>query len=117
MDDSIKAFIFTISGTLIGSITSIVITSISKKAEAKDNYNQMIIKAAIESWHGAIDIVKQNGKGRIPPLDAYIISSSILFSKMKFNNIKKKDIVNSINEITEINKLINEHYENSYKHD
>lgn len=110
MDEAMKAFLFTISGTLIGSMTTIIITFISKKSELKKQVNDMIIQSAIENWHGVIDIVKTNGSGKIPPLDAYLISSAALYRNIDFTKIKISKLKERLDDVNEINNYITEYY-------
>ena len=110
MDEGLKAFLYTISGTLIGSITTIIITIISKKSEDKQHVNNMIINSAIENWHGAIEIVKANRRGRIPPLDAYLISSAALYKNIDFSKLSKDELKEKLDNVSAINDYITEYY-------
>ena len=115
MDEMIKTFLFTIAGSILGSITTVIVTLISKKEETKNSYNEMILKSAIENWNGGLQVLKARGRGKIPPFDAYVISAAALYEKIDFKNINKDKLKKALEEVDEINKTITEFYEEKFK--
>ena len=104
MDQSAQVFLFTIAGTIVGAVSSIVVTWINKKSEENWHSKETIIRTAIENWKGAIDLAKFKGRGIISPLDAYIISSIALFGRINFKKLKSDEVQAKLDEVEKISE-------------
>lgn len=101
----------TLSGALIGAITTLVSTWIMKHYENKRIYHQMLIEMGIKNWEGAKDwaiSLSKNGEStQVYPLELFIahqakISQLIINEKLTPETLKKvKEESEELNKIYE----------------
>jgi hypothetical protein len=66
-------------GALIGSMSTLLVTYINKKAEARRNARELAVKWGIESWRTAFDAAsKAKGGGFMPPIEDYVLHALIM---------------------------------------
>src|SRR5579863_7534514 len=61
-----------LAGALIGSLAPIVVGLIQSRAEHKRERMRLVTQLAIEDHKAAIELVKLNRRGAIPPLSTYV---------------------------------------------
>lgn len=66
-------------GALIGSMSTLLVTYINKRAEARRNTRELAVKWGIESWRTAFDAAaKVKGGGLMPPIEDYVLHALIM---------------------------------------
>ncbi len=108
MDSEILLIIGTLGGAIIGSLSTIFITFITKKSEERKHFKGLVVNTAFESWKSNLELSKIQSKSRdvkILPLDTYIVhmlkvSELVFANKINKNNIEK--ILSEADEITKI---------------
>ena len=101
MTDGLSAFLFTIGGAAVGSITSIVIAVITSRAANRRHMQELVVRAATENWKGAVDVLKLNG-GSVAPFDIYLVNALALFSRIDFAKISPDDVTRILDEVSKI---------------
>lgn len=62
-----------LGGAAIGALPSLISTFINRRAEDKKNFNELVVKAAIENWK----FIAENSQSRsILPMEHYIIHTA-----------------------------------------
>lgn len=108
MESDILLVVGTLGGAIIGSLSTVFITFITKKSEERKHFKGLVINTAFESWKSNVELSKIQSKNRdvnILPLDTYIVHmlkvSELIFS----NKINKTNIEKILNEADEITKI------------
>jgi hypothetical protein len=85
----ILTLINALSGAIIGSLSSLVVTWLSKRYEERRYRRDLVFRTAIENWWRTADIAQRPGASRVlvPPLDVFIIHMVLLSDQLEKLNL------------------------------
>lgn len=105
----------TLSGVIIGSLATIIITWINKRSEERRHKREIIIRAATESWKQSVELVEKRG-GKVESLDIFIIHLIKLSEVLLTNkNLTSENIISLLKEIDKVTDLASDYRKQEYE--
>jgi hypothetical protein len=68
------------AGSIVGALSAVLVTLLTKRSDERKHYRELIVKAAIEHWKHASELALKQG-GYIFPLEVFMIQMT-KFSEM-----------------------------------
>jgi hypothetical protein len=83
-----------LAGAFIGSLAPMVVGIIQSRSEQRRERMRLAVQLAVEDHHAAIELVKLNRRGSIPPLSTYVAyHADVLALVARGKPITPEDIV------------------------
>ncbi len=95
----------TLGGAVVGALPSTISLFVNKNIEVSKQFNELVVKAAIESWKSH---VAHSKGGAIFPLEHYIIHTSKMCELALNKNISPENVKAELHKINDIMKLLEE---------
>lgn len=95
----------TLGGAIVGTLPGIISTFVNKKSDEKKQFNEMVVKAATESWKTHVE----HASGGILPLEHYIIHTSKMCDLALNGKINTKNAKQKLSEIDSLMTILAEH--------
>lgn len=116
MSEQIILLIGTLGGAVVGALSGISITWISKIYDENRSRRELILKAATDNWKVSSELVEKIssklGKGAtFYPLDDFIVHHAKLADILMKKRIKPEDLEKALQEAEELENIMARHRE------
>jgi gas vesicle protein len=104
------ATVGTLTGALLGSLSTLLITFLNKRSEERRHIRELVIKGAIENWKQHHDLLRASGRPfTAQPLDTYIIHMLKLSEVLLNDEITSENVLEKIEKIEELTSKVSQH--------
>ena len=103
MRPEILTLISTLSGAIIGSLSTLAVTWLGKLYEDRRYRRELVITTALENWKQACEFAfRSKGSTLVPPLDDFIIHMLVLSERLIDKKIDVAEIHKIMKEVDQI---------------